>query len=258
MPSLRPVFRDEPPFMLGGPRLPPPRKKPSFALAWGLVLAGMLMLATASWVFSLYVFGHPEQPATYALLSRLGRLDPPKRFTVFDVPAGKSLGARDAYAKYRRFAGMDEQEKRALNNRLLREYVTNYRRADQVDYVSGLFRITEVHPLGAGTLMPAGLVLRARSTEIEDLSIEYLMPGGDPQPGQFRPGDDLFLDATRAYGAVIHFEPLQGEELLLTVVPLVYGTQASPSGGRVNLDPPAALKVDAPWPVTAGIPVPPP
>lgn len=256
--SLKPLFPDEPPFMLGSNRLPPPRRKPSFALAWGLTLALMVLVATASWVFSLYVFGHPEKPSNYKLLAKLGRMAPPKRFTSHDVPGGKPLAARDAYAKYRKFAALQEEEKKALNDKLIREYVTNYRRADTVDYLSGMFRIVDVRALGEGTLMSAGLVLRARSTEIEDLLVEYLMPGESPKPDQFRPGDDLFLDATSAFGAIIHFEALQGDELVLTVVPLVYGEHSTPSGGRITLDPPERLKLDAPWPVSAGVPLPPP
>jgi hypothetical protein len=240
---------DDPPLRLGGmAAAPQPRRRRTYALPWGIALAAMLVLATASWVFSLYVFGHPENPRSHAILLKLGRIDPPKRFDPFDVPPGKGLGARDLYAKYRRFASLTPAEIRDLNDRLLREFVTNYRRADPVDFISGVFRIKSVHPMGPATLMPAGLVLRAVSVEIDDLEIEYLMSGAEALADQFRPGDDLVIEATAAFGAVLRFEAIERNRLLVTIVPLVYGTHSTPAGGRIRLAPPDALNLATTWP----------
>lgn len=244
------LLSGESPPLRFGPSVAPKRRRRRYALPWALTLGGMSVLAAASWIICLYVFGHPEQPLPHALLLKLGQLDPPRRFTIYDVPAGQPLKPQDAYAKYRRFLSLAPPEIEALNQRLLREFVTNYRDAGTVDYISGRYRVLRVLPLGEDTFMPEGIVLRVRSTEIEDLEMVYFMPGPEASPDQFRAGDDIVLEATTAYGAVLHCLPLDAERLCLAVVPLVYGPHNTPSGQRIELHPPPSINLGAPWPAT--------
>ena len=245
---LRP---DPPPLRLGraleGPVHPPKR----YPLMWAITLSAMSVVAVSSWVFSMYVFSHPEEPIPHKLLSKLKRIDPPKRFDIYGVPPGKAFNERDAYAKYRRFLSLSQAEMRGLNARFIREYISNYRRADPVDYVSGTFRITEVVPLHSGSFLPEGLAVRARSTEVEDLEIEYLMPGPNAKVGLFQPGDDLVLEAKRAYAAVLQFSPLDGQRLCLSLIPLVYGPHTPPDGQRLDLEPPSSTNPESLWPLSA-------
>jgi hypothetical protein len=215
---------------------------------WAITLSAMLVLCVASWVFSLYVFGHPEEPMPYKVLQKLNRLEPPKQFDIYAVPPGKALPAREAYAKYRRFLSLSPAEMDALNARFIREYVSNYRRADPIDYVSGNFRITRVTALHAGSFLPEGLAVRAVSTDTEDLEIEYLMPGPNAREGRFAEGDALVLEANRAFAAVVQFSPLDGQRLCLGLVPLVYGPHTPPDGQPIDLAPPVFTNPKAPWP----------
>lgn len=244
------LSQDPPPLRLSRTLEAPQREKRSYALPWAITLAAMLVLAVSSWVFSLYVFGHPEEEIPHKVLRFLNRLEPPKRFDIYAVPAGKGLSARDAYAKYRNFLSLGPAEIDIVNARLVREYLNNYRRADPVDYVSGTFRITAVVPLHDGTFLQQGLAVRAVSTESDDLEIEYLMPGPQAKPGLFRPGDDLVLEASRAFAAVVQFSPLDGQRLCLSLIPLVYGPHTPPEGDRIELEPPPVTNPSARWPAS--------
>lgn len=244
------LSNDPPPLRLARALESPRRMPRSYALPWAIVLSAMLVLAVGSWVFSLYVFGHPEEPMPHAVLKKLGRLDPPQRFDIYAVPAGKGLTVNEAYAKYRKFLSLGPDSLATLNARLLREYLGNYRRADPVDFVSGTFRITAITPLHAGTFLPAGLAVRAKSQENEDLEIEYLMPGPNAKPGQFRAGDDLVLEASRAFAAVVQCSPLDGQRLCLSLIPLVYAPHTPPEGERIELEPPPVTNPAAPWPAS--------
>lgn len=244
-------IRSEPPPLrlaraLEGPR----RHKSSYPLAWSITLTLMLVLAVASWVFSIYVFQHPEEPIPHLILRKLNRLEPPQRFDIYAVPAGKALPARDAYAKYRRFLGLSPAELEALNSRLIREYLNNYRRADAVDYVSGTFRVISVVPLHEGSFLPNGVAVRAAAVDTEDLEIEYLMPGPSLRPGLFREGDELVIEASRAFAAVVQASPLPGQRICLSLIPLVYGPHTPPEGDPVELEPPPLTNPSAPWPAS--------
>ena len=117
------LHQDPPPLRLGRALEGPPKTKPRYTLMWALTLSFMSVIAVGSWVFSLYVFGHPEEPLPNEILRRLGRLDPPKRFDIYEVPTGKGLPANEAYAKYRRFLSLEPAEVDALNARLSRDYL---------------------------------------------------------------------------------------------------------------------------------------
>lgn len=242
---------DPPPLRLGRALEGPPKEKASFALAWAIALSLMLVLAVSSWVFSLYVFQHPEERIPHLVLQKLNRLEPPQRFDIYAVPAGKALPAREAYAKYRRFLSLSPAELQELNSRLIREYLNNYRRADAVDYVSGTFRVLSVVPLHEGSFLPRGVAVRAASTESEDLEIEYLMPGPDIRPGLFREGDELVIEASRAFAAVVQVSPLENQRLCLSLIPLVYGPHTPPEGDPIELEPPPVTNPGAPWPASS-------
>lgn len=249
--QTRYLSQDPPPLRLSR-TLDSPQRRPkrSYTLLWAITLATMLVLAVGSWVFSLYVFGHPEEPIPHAVLKKLNRLEPPKRFDIYAVPAGEGLSARDAYAKYRHFLSLGPQEIETLNSGMLRDFLNNYRRAEPADYVSGTFRIKDVVALHEGTFIQQGLAVRAVSTESDDLEIEYLMPGPQAKPGLFRSGDDLVLEASRAFAAVVHFSPLDGQRLCLSLVPLVYGPHTPPEGERIELEPPPVTNPAARWPAS--------
>lgn len=245
------LHSDPPPLRLARALEGPRRSKARFALPWAIILSLMLVLAVASWVFSLYVFQHPEEPFPHWVLRKLNRLDPPRRFDIYAVPAGKGLPAREAYAKYRRFLSLTPPELEEFNARLIREYLNNYRRADAVDYVSGTFRVISVVALHEGSFLPQGVVVRAAATESEDLEIEYLMPGPKLRTGLFQEGDELVIEASRAFAAVVQVSPLESQRLCLSLIPLVYGPHTPPEGDPIELEPPPLTNPAALWPASS-------
>lgn len=243
------MLKKERPLRVG----PPPvneRRRRRYALAWGITLSVMLLVASGSWIGSAYVTGNPEVPANHALLERLGQLPELRRFSIYDAPQGRALDGVEVYSKYRRFLQMDPGRQREINRRLMREFLRNYRRSGPIDYVSGDFRIEGARALEEGDFMERGVLLLARSLEIGALEIEYLLPGATISPGAFREGDELSIEGRTAYAAVVAFVPLGGDRLRLTLVPLVYGTHTSPDGGAaIQLEPPAHVRPGVSWPL---------
>src|SRR5882757_7400065 len=56
-----------------------------------LILCGV---AISCWIFSFYIFGHPEKAMSYSILTKLKKLEAPKRFEITAAPRGEFLGAK--------------------------------------------------------------------------------------------------------------------------------------------------------------------
>ncbi|MEZ5304861.1 MAG: hypothetical protein R3F11_30060 [Verrucomicrobiales bacterium] len=73
---------------------------------WTIAITLLLGLCVFFWFFSIYVFAHPEQPFSYELLSRLGKLDDLKNYEVasptkdLESPKGKFFAPKEFYATY--------------------------------------------------------------------------------------------------------------------------------------------------------------
>jgi hypothetical protein len=111
--------------------------------------------------------------------------------------------------------------------------------------------VISVVPLHEGTFLPKGVAVRAAAVDTEDLEIEYLMPGPDLRPGLFREGDELVIEASRAFAAVLQVSSLPGQRLCLSLIPLVYGPHTPPEGEAIELEPPPLTNPSAPWPASA-------
>ena len=66
----------------------PPSAGRDHLFLWTVFILLLIGAAFACWLGSFYVFGHPEQPRSYAILKKLKKLDPPRRFEVTAAPAG--------------------------------------------------------------------------------------------------------------------------------------------------------------------------
>ena len=62
--------------------------------AWTIFILLLIGFAICCWVFSFYVFGHPEKPFSYSILAKLRKLEAPKRFEVTAAPQGEFLNAQ--------------------------------------------------------------------------------------------------------------------------------------------------------------------
>ena len=242
------------------PRLveePPPRRPAYFW--WLLANALALCFAVLSWTFCLEVFGNPERPRNYAILKKLGRLPQLKRYTVLDVPNGNLLDPRGQYA---RFSGITDEQLERLNQRLMRNYLTNFDKPLALTYVEGDYQIEEARPLVAGDFISKGVVVRARALVKPDeftkpapypVVIDCIFPTEDASAAAiFRPGDIIDIRKSPNCATVIHVERVTGDDgplICLTVVPIAYGPYRVGNEAGFTIEPPVEVNPAAAFPM---------
>ncbi|MBV9127622.1 MAG: hypothetical protein JO117_05990, partial [Verrucomicrobia bacterium] len=214
-----------------------------------LLLTGLVM---ACWVGSYYVYVHPEKPRNYRILTKLKKLLPPQRFSINAAPTGEFITADKLHAK---LVAMTPPEFRDNNNDLFRAYLRNYPPGRvTVPYLTGRFNVIESYTLGPTDLATSGVVALAASEDSPKVLIEHLFTA----PVNLVPlikrnlpmGKDLELPRTYYLTAVIHAEKLPDGRMLLTVVPLNYGSygiKGSPSA--FSLEPPNSLDLSGGLPI---------
>lgn len=228
-----------------------PRRSDNIFL-WTIIILVLIGVALACWIGSFYVFGHPEKPFSYALLTKLKKLDAPKRFELILAPRGDFL---DAKALYERFGKLTPRELERANETLLRSYLRNYKLTqDPVPYVVGRFNILDSYELTEKNLFPSGVVALAQSTEDPNVLLEHVFTAEkDVIPSLHRTlltGLDLPLARSSDLSAVINVKRLADGRLQITAVPLLYASYTSTTGpGVFSLEPPDHLKMEAGLPV---------
>lgn len=232
---------------------------------WTMIITVLIGLCCFSWFFSIYVFSHPEKPFNYNLLTKLGKLEPVERFTENNAPAGAAgfLAPKAAYARFAPGPGrLGKAQLEVTNDLLKRQYLLNYKEEKPV-YVSGHFRIDQIHPLEAGDPIGTGIVLRGTAIDYTALDFEYIVPtksAVDVSP--FKVGDVIELTGPKHYASVVHVSHLPEERVALSLISLTYPTlgetgQKTVKGGqqaplpRIAQAPPALLDLSAAWPLTS-------
>lgn len=242
-------------------RRPTPIRRPTrkHPFLWAFITTLNLFVAVGVWTGIATLNAKPENPRCYALLERLGKLQPLHTFGSPDHPAPESE-LFDGAALQRRFGSFSESQLEALNTQLLRGYITNYEESSAVPMVEGEFALLGSRPLESTDLFQSGLVLLARSTA-EDGSkvlLEYVLPTGAtaaPNPADLGlTGTEVTLPPLRLTGegqraTVTHIEKLPNDELLFSVVPLNYASPAFAGGQTLALTPPAKLNIEAGLPI---------
>ena len=220
--------------------------------AWTVAILLLTGAAFATWLASFYIFGQPERPESYRVLQKLHKVDPPKRFELTSAPAGEFLTAKQLYDRY--FA-MGSAELAKVNGELARNYIRNFQQVrGLVPYVVGRYTVMEARELGSRDVFESGMVALASSVEHGGLMLEHVYPA-DPQAVPLMkqtllPGLEMRLERTHDISAVIHAQRLPDGRVMLTAVPLLYGTYTTAKGtGTFTLDPPLALNLSAGWPL---------
>jgi hypothetical protein len=156
---------------------------------WTILITLLIGVATFCWFFSIMVFKYPEKPFNYKLLTKLKKLDPLAKFDplasvavkaskvpddtpVQRLPNGTFHNARDLLNKYYNY---NRDQLRLTNALLKRSYIMNYSGESPV-YVKGTFAVASVRRLTSDDLMSNGWVVRARSVDLEDVELEFLLP----------------------------------------------------------------------------------
>lgn len=225
---------------------------------WSIVIVILLGLNAFSWVFCMYVFGNPEVPFCYQLLTRLDKLDPITGFEPVTAPRGKFNAAGALYAEYYDQETYGPETLNALNGILKRDYLKNYFETGDVNFVSGAFTVETVRDLETSDVFPHGLALRLKSDEFPDAHLDLVLPVPDdaeiPET-HFRAGDFVQVEESALCAALIHVHRGTEDQMVFTAVPLVKRVDDSkfptPAGNDLVIAPPERLNLDTGlWPLS--------
>ena len=229
-----------------------PRPQRINYFAWTVAILLLTGLALAAWLGSFYIFNQPERPDSYRILQKLHKIDPPKRFELTAAPAGEFLNASQLYERY---VGMGAAELARTNAELLRNYIRNYQQVrGLVPYVVGRYTIIAVRELGQEDVFPSGMAALTAAVDSGELLMEHVYPAKPEALPLMKQtltvGLEVKLERTHDISAVIHAERLIDGRILVTAVPLLYGSYTVTRGlGTFRLEPPLGLNLVAGWPL---------
>src|SRR6266705_2103668 len=221
---------------------------------FGLTVAILLLtgFAFAAWLGSFYIFSQPERPDSYRILQKLHKIEPPKRFELTAAPSGEFLSAKQIYDRYN---AMGSAELTKSNAELARNYIRNFQQVrGLVPYVVGRYVIMDARELSTSDVFTSGMVALTDSIENPELLMEHLYPAEPPTVPLIKQtlttGLELKLDRAHDLSAVIHVERFADGRIMLTSVPLLYGTYTVMRGtGTFSLEPPLSLNLEGGWPL---------
>tara|TARA_R110002096_G_scaffold16106_17_gene55061 strand:+ start:1631 stop:2449 length:819 start_codon:yes stop_codon:yes gene_type:complete len=216
---------------------------------WSVLIVVLTALTAFSWIFCMYVFGHPEKAFSYNLLTKLEKIEGLKDYAPAGAPRGKFNTPRDLYNLY---YSQDREGLRSISSVLRREYVTNYVGVERVTYIRGDYRIYGIRELGPKDVFPSGLALRGQSEDFPNVVIEYVIPAASLPEAHF----DLQLNRLLQVGtsstcaAVINISRVDDDRICFTAVPIVYGAMQTPAGTEIAMAPPKKLNLFGRLPIT--------
>src|SRR5947209_10302477 len=228
-----------------------PRRRINY-FAWTVAILLLTGFALAAWLGSFYIFNQPERPDSYRILQRLHKIEPPKRFELTAAPTGEFLNPQQLYERY---VGMGAAELARANAELVRNYIRNYQQVrGLVPYVVGRYSIIATRELGPGDVFTSGVVALTTAIDNGELLMEHIYPA----PPEALPlmkqtltvALEVKLERTHDISAVIHAERLADGRIVITAVPLLYGSYTVTRGlGTFRLEPALSLNLAACWPL---------
>src|SRR5206468_644657 len=150
---------------------------------------------------------------------------------------------------------MGAAELAKTNAELARNYIRNYQQVrGLVPYVVGRYTIIAARELGPDDVFTSGMVALTHAIDSGELLMEHLYPARPevlPLMKQtLNPGLEVKLERTHDLSAVIHAERLADSRIMVTAVPLLYGSYTVTRGlGTFRLEPPLSLNLVAGWPL---------
>ncbi|MEP6698965.1 MAG: hypothetical protein ABJB09_04470, partial [Verrucomicrobiota bacterium] len=193
---------------------------------WTIAILLLTGFAFTAWIGSFYVFGQPERPESYRILKKLHKIEPPKRFELTAAPAGEFLNPRQLYDRY---IAMSPGELHRTNAELARNFIRNYQQLrGHVPYVVGRYAIMEARELTPNDVFTSGMVALTTAVEYGQLLMEHVYPSD----AQVLPlmkqtlvtGLEIRLERMHDLTAVVHAERLVDGRMLITTMPLLYGS----------------------------------
>nr|MBA3387253.1 hypothetical protein [Chthoniobacterales bacterium] len=176
----------------------------------------------------------------------------PKRFQLTVAPAGEFLNAQQLRDRY---GAMRPAELAKMNAQLARTYIRNYEQAaGLVPYLVGRFTIMEARELGPDDLFTSGMAALTTTVDYGEVLLEHVYPADAQSVPLMKQtlvtGLEIKLERAHDLSAVIHADRLADGRILLTAVPLLYGSYTVTQGrGMFRLEPPFDLNMKAGWPL---------
>ncbi len=225
------------------------------AISWSIFIILLIALVALCWLGTYYVFGHPEEPTSYAILKKLDKIEQPRRFVDTAAPRGEFLTGNQLFE---RFDAMRDPELKRESAALLRDFLWNYKNTSKpTPYIIGRFNILDSFELTGENFFPSGVVAVAVDTENPKVLLEHIFTS-EPRmiPMLHRSlltGLDIPIKRTYDLSAVINVRRLEDGRLVFTAIPLHYPSYTATSGpGGFALEPPTQLNVKAGMPVVTG------
>jgi hypothetical protein len=185
-------------------------------------------------------------------LQKLRKIEQPKRFQLTAAPSGEFLSPKQLHERY---TGLRPAELAKTNAELARNYIRNFHgMSGPVPYVVGRFTIMEARELTPGDIFTSGMVALTNATEFGEVLLEHVYPA-DAQAvplmkQTLATGLEIKLERAHDLSAVIHAERLRDGRIMLTAVPLLYGSYTVTQGrGAFSLEPPYELNMAGGWPI---------
>jgi hypothetical protein len=220
--------------------------------AWSIAILLLTGLTFAAWLGSFYIFGQPERPESYQILKKLHKVEPIKRFELTAAPVGEFLTAKQLYDRY---IALSPTELKKTNAELTRNFIRNFQRMrGLVPYVVGRFNVMEARELSSNDVIVDGMVALTNAVDHGEILMEHIYPS-DPQALPLMKqtlvsGLEIKLERTHDLSAVIHAERLQDGRVMVTAMPLLYGSYTvTRAPGTFSLEPPSDLNLKAGWPL---------
>ena len=219
---------------------------------WTILIIVLIGFAISCWVGSYYIFGHPEKPFSYEVLTRLKKIAPPKRFELTAAPRGEFLRAPQIFD---RFSTMKPRQLARTNEIFLRNYIRNFKPVDGlVPYVIGTFNILDSYELTSSDFFVSGVVVLAQSKENPNLLIEQIFTSNKKSiPNLHRSlltGLDIDLKRENELAAIINVDKLKDGRIKISTISILYPSyESAQENGTFSLDPPDQLNVKAGLPL---------
>jgi hypothetical protein len=229
-----------------------PRRKKTNVFGWSVAILLLTGFAFAAWLGSFYIFWQPERPQSYRILKKLHKIEPTKRFELTAAPPGEFLTSKQLYDRY---IALSPTELATVNAELTRNYIRNFQQVrGLVPYVIGRFNIMEARELTPDDVVMTGMVALTNAVDHGELILEHVYPS-DPQALPLMKqtlvmGLEIKLERTHDLSAIIHAERLPDGRVMITAMPLLYGSYTVTRGpGTFTLEPPLDLNLGAGWPL---------
>ena len=151
----------------------PAKRRPNY-FWWTLINILALAFAVLSWTGCYFVFNFPEKPWNHSILEKLGRLPEISFFKGSDLPKAKTLPPKQLYGMIynRKDVGsgspklLDAPTLQTLNLQLKRNYITNFKKPMNLNYVRGTWRMLSVRELTEDDFVTQGFAVLAQALAI--------------------------------------------------------------------------------------------